>query len=120
MVGDREALIEQDEARGIDSKSVPICHVYQRVCHGGPAAYPIADPVGHQLREVAGSEAGITLQPSADQHQIERQVPVVDRDPWVDSDTQQLIDQSVVEIQTLRISGASATGLYSGPRDGES
>ncbi len=119
MMGGCEGLTEHCQSGRVDAQGVAVCHVQQRISDRGPVPHSISDAVHDQLREITCSRGGIALQPAAGQHQVKRQVPVVDGGPGVDSDREQAIDQSVVEVQAAGIGCPPAGRLDSRPGNRE-
>ena len=92
----------------------------QRLVQGGPVRHPIAESCRHHRCVLAEGIRGVALRPAAPVLQDLGQIPVVQRDEGGDAPLQQVVDQSLVEVQTLGIDGSGTAGNHPGPRDRES
>ena len=102
MMGGLERAAEQREAGGVDTHCVAIGHVQQRFVHGGPGRDPVAQGGCGQTGVVGEALCRLADQPATVFHQVQRQIPVVERDERLDARGQQPVDQPVVEPETVR------------------
>ena len=92
----------------------------QRVNVGLVEHHPMLDAVAEALRHdarVIGELVGdVALEPAALVLQRLRQIPVIEAKPRRDAARDEAVDQTVVEIETAMLDGASARGQDARPR----
>mmetsp|Transcript_94270 Transcript_94270/g.249144 ORF Transcript_94270/g.249144 Transcript_94270/m.249144 type:complete len:431 (-) Transcript_94270:3-1295(-) len=96
--------------------------------HGGAPRLVESDPIGHFVAELLEADLRVVLKVIDDLPveptavlvlQALGQVPMVERDQRPDVVRDQLVDESCVELDGLRVDLATALGQEPGPRDGE-
>ena len=103
----------------LDPHRVAVRHVHDRLVQRHPAGHPVAEPIGDQPGVVGERVRGLPGEPPALEHQLDRQIPVVQRHPGLDAGREQGVHQPVVEVQARGIGRPAAAGLHARPRGGE-
>ena len=81
-----------------------------------PVADAVGKPVNHDGRIVGEPVGTVGIEPAAPHEQVVGKVPVEQRNPWLDTGGEELIDQAVVETEAGFVHLAAAGGHHPGPR----
>ena len=119
VVGGRQSVEQQGASRSVRADAVPEHGHHVRLVHRDP----VLDPVGQSLadqRGVLGEPVdGVAVQPAALVLESLRQVPVVEGHHRLDAAHEQPVDQTLVEVQALRVRRPRPVRLHPRPRDRE-
>ena len=116
VVGRDDRRLRISQTGGMDAHPVPQIGRAEGLIDGNPALHPISQVPGHHIGILGKSQRGRAAEPAAAIVLDPRQIPVIQRERWLDVVFEQLIDQPIVERQPLRIGGAGALG--NDPRPG--
>ena len=103
----------------VRAHTVPVIRDDVRLVERREVADAIAEPGGDQGRELGERMRRRPFGPATGILQPLRQIPVIQRDERVDLLRQQLVDQSVVEVESGFVGPADPFGEDAGPRDRE-
>ena len=84
-----------------------------------PVLDPVREPLADQLGVLGEAVDGVAVEPAALVLERLRQVPVVQRGHRLDASLEQPVDQSLVEVQPLRVRRPRPLRLHPRPRDRE-
>ena len=115
MVRGEQALFHAVVTGGVDAGGVAEERRAPRFVEGRPHAHPIAQGVVHVERVLGEAGCRVAVRPPALLLQRLRQIPVVEGEPGQDARIQQLVDETLVEVDTGRVHRA-AVGPHARPR----
>jgi hypothetical protein len=103
----------------VHAGAVPQFHEGRELVDGEEALYPVAELFGDIARVIGKRLGGVARLPSAAILQRLRQVPVIERRERLDAIAEELVEEPIVEVETLRIRRAGPLREYPRPGDRE-
>ena len=119
VVADGERPAEQGQTGRLDPHRMAVGHVHDRLVERHPAGHPVAEPVGDQPGVVGERVRGLPGEPPALEHQLDGQIPVVERHPGLDAGREQRRPPAARRSPAPRVGRPAAAGLHPRPRGGE-
>ena len=128
---DREAVCEQQVMAGRDggprvggawrvlAGRVAGERRVERLVERRPVTHPIAQPLVHRGRVVGEAQRGVARRPAAAVLERLREIPVIERDPWLDRLPFELVEQALVEVEPGLVDRAAARRHQPRPRERE-
>ena len=119
MMGGRERRFGFRPPRGVRADAVPVVGDDVRLVQRREMTDPVAQPTGHECRELAERIGCRTDGPSAGVLQGLGKVPVVEGDERVDAAGEELVDEAVVEGEARFVGATRPLRQHPGPGDRE-
>lgn len=119
VVGGGQGVEEEGAAGGVLAQGVAEEGDLGGLVDGDPHRDPVREPFGDDARVLREAVGGVPVEPAARLLQRERGVPVVEGRGGGDAVGAQLVDEPVVEVESVRVDGPAAAGDHARPADGE-
>ena len=119
VVRGREGGLETLLARRVDTHEVSEHRHAPGLVVGDPELRPIPEAAGDGARVVHEEFARVARGPTACVLQRSRQVPVVERDHWLDPRAEEIVHELLIKPEALFVGSSASRGEHARPRHGE-